>query len=77
MKYTDKSRTVIDMGDGSFVPVDPMNRDYREIIAPRLTAGEAVAPPDQPPPVPASVDQKVAELAAKVAALEAKAEVVK
>lgn len=64
MKFTDEAKSVIALGGGVFVPVDPMNRDYHEVVLPRLAKGERIEDAD---PVPVQVD-----LAERVAALEAK-----
>lgn len=53
MKFTDETKSIIDMGGGVFVPVDPMNRDYREIVLPAVERGETIQDPDAPPEQPA------------------------
>lgn len=52
MKFVDETRTIIDMGGGVFVPVDPMNRDYREVVLPAVERGEAIQDPDAAPKQP-------------------------
>lgn len=47
MRYANAENTSIETADGRFVPVDPANVDYIEILA----SGEAVAP-YEPPPAP-------------------------
>lgn len=60
MRYTDSTRTMIDVGGGRYVPATPGNSDYDAIIA----SAEEIADADPAPPsVPAYVSRCQAKLA--------------
>jgi hypothetical protein len=55
MRYANADETMIDAGDGRFVPVDPDNLDYAEIVA----EGVEIEPYQAPPPaVPSSISDR-------------------
>lgn len=65
MIYTDTTRTIIDAGDGKFIPVNADNRDFQALVESGVevkTAPGDIAPADAP--------EKLASLVAKVEAKE-------
>jgi len=44
LKYANAEKTVIDMEDGRFIPVDPTNRDYAAMVASNVAIGAYVPP---------------------------------
>lgn len=64
MRYANPEETIIDAGEGRFVPRDPANADYSAIVASGAPIEPYVAPP-------APVPQEVTRFQARAALLQA------